>query len=99
MNNYQKFLINIIVGSFWGLISNVVIGIFLILTLGSIIGFNYLEYILVSSILCISYNYFNPFFSARGEIAISNNKGWATTHFMSATLAENMVINFNFYRF
>ena len=59
MNNYQKFLINIIVGSFWGLISNVVIGIFLILTLGSIIGFNYLEYILVSSILCISYNYFN----------------------------------------
>ena len=59
MNNYQKFLINIIVGSFWGLISNVVIGIFLILTLGSIIEFNYLEYILVSSILCISYNYFN----------------------------------------
>ena len=59
MNNYQKFLINIIVGSFWGVISNVVIGIFLILTLGSIIGFNYLEYILVSSILCISYNYFN----------------------------------------
>ena len=55
MNNYQKFLINIIVGSFWGLISNVVIGIFLILTLGSIIEFNYLEYILVSSILCISY--------------------------------------------
>ena len=31
----------------------------MILTLGSIIGFNYLEYILVSSILCISYNYFN----------------------------------------
>ena len=59
MNNYQKFLINIIVGSFWGLISNIVIGIFLILTLGSIIEFNYPEYILVSSILCISYNYFN----------------------------------------
>tara|TARA_B100000029_G_scaffold332415_1_gene324625 strand:+ start:121 stop:1341 length:1221 start_codon:yes stop_codon:yes gene_type:complete len=59
MYNYQKFLINIIVGSFWGLISNLVIGIFLILTLGDIIEFNYLEYILVSSILCISYNYFN----------------------------------------
>jgi multiple sugar transport system permease protein len=59
MNNYQKFLINIIVGSFWGLISNIVIGIFLILTLGSIIEFNYPEYIFVSSILCISYNYFN----------------------------------------
>ena len=28
MNNYQKFLINIIVGSFWGLISNVVIILF-----------------------------------------------------------------------
>ena len=47
----------------------------------------------------ISYNYFNSSFSARGEIAISNNKGWATTHFMSATLAENMVINFNYRNF
>ena len=59
MNNYQKFIINIIVGSFWGLVSNIVIGIFLILTLGRIIDFNYFEYMLVSSILCISYNYFN----------------------------------------
>ena len=59
MNTYQKFIINIIVGSFWGLVSNIVIGIFLILTLGKIINFNYFEYMLVSSIICISYNYFN----------------------------------------
>ena len=59
MHNYQKFIINIIVGSFWGLVSNIVVGIFLILTLGQIIDFNYFEYMLVSSILCISYNYFN----------------------------------------
>lgn len=59
MYNYQKFIINIIVGSFWGLVSNIVLGIFLILTLGQIIDFNYFEYMLVSSILCISYNYFN----------------------------------------
>lgn len=59
MYNYQKFIINIIVGSFWGLVSNIVVGIFLILTLGQIIDFNYFEYMLVSSILCISYNYFN----------------------------------------
>jgi len=59
MNTYQKFIINIIVGSFWGLVSNIVIGIFLILTLGKIINFNYFEYMLVSSVICISYNYFN----------------------------------------
>ena len=59
MNTYQKLIINIIVGSFWGLVSNIVIGIFLILTLGKIIDFNYFEYMLVSSIICISYNYFN----------------------------------------
>ena len=59
MSNYQKFLINIIVGSFWGLVSNIVIGIFLILTLGKVINFNYFEYMFASSILCISYNYFN----------------------------------------
>ena len=44
----------------------------------------------------ISYNYFNPVFSARGEIAISNIKGWATTHFLSTTLAENLALNFNY---
>ena len=43
MNTYQKFIINIIVGCFWGLVSNIVIGIFLILTLGKIINFNYFE--------------------------------------------------------
>ena len=59
MSNFQKILINIIVGSFWGLVSNLVLGIFLILTLGNIIDFNYLEYILVASILCILYNYFD----------------------------------------
>ena len=59
MNTYQKFIINIIVGSFWGLVSNIVIGIFLILTLGKIINFNYFEYMLVSSVICILYNYFN----------------------------------------
>ncbi|MDC0195250.1 hypothetical protein OAJ82_03190, partial [Alphaproteobacteria bacterium] len=59
MSNFQKILINIIVGSFWGLISNLVLGIFLILTLGSIIDFNYLEYILAASILCILYNFFD----------------------------------------
>jgi len=59
MSNFQKILINIIVGSFWGLVSNLVLGIFLILTLGSIIDFNYLEYILVASILCILYNFFD----------------------------------------
>ena len=56
MNNIQKLVLNILVGSFWGLISNLVLGIFLILTLGNIIVFNYLEYMLVSSILCILYN-------------------------------------------
>jgi hypothetical protein len=43
----------------------------------------------------VSYNFFHPSYSMNGEIAVSNNSGWATTHFFKANVAENLVLNFN----
>jgi hypothetical protein len=47
----------------------------------------------------ISYNYNNPFFLIRGEVASSNIQGWATTHLLKTTIGENIELNLNFRSF
>ena len=53
MSNSQKILISFIISSFWGLISNIVLGVFFILLIGSTIQFNYFSYIISSSIITL----------------------------------------------
>ena len=53
MSNSQKILISLIISSFWGLISNIVLGVFFILLIGSTIQFNYFSYIISSSIITL----------------------------------------------
>ena len=52
MSNSQKILISFIISSFWGLISNIVLGVFFILILITI-QFNYFSYIIYSSIITL----------------------------------------------
>ena len=53
MNKYQKILISLIISSFWGLISNIVLGVCFILLIGSTIKFNYFSFIISSSIITL----------------------------------------------
>ncbi len=59
MSNIQKIIISFIIGSFWGLISNLILGIFIILLIGTTIQFNYLSFIIVSSITSLIITFYN----------------------------------------
>ena len=59
MSNIQKIIISVIIGSFWGLISNLILGIFIILLIGTTIQFNYLSFLIVSSISSLMITFYN----------------------------------------
>ena len=59
MSNIQKIIISVIIGSFWGLISNLILGIFIILLIGTTIQFNYLSFLIVSSISSLIITFYN----------------------------------------
>ena len=59
MSNIQKIIISLIIGSFWGLISNLILGIFIILLIGTTIQFNYLSFLIVSSISSLIITFYN----------------------------------------
>ena len=59
MSNIQKIIISVIIGSFWGLISNLILGIFIILLIGTTIQFNYLSFLIVSSIASLIITFYN----------------------------------------
>ena len=59
MSNIQKIIISLLIGSFWGLISNLILGIFIILLIGTTIQFNYLSFLIVSSIASLIITFYN----------------------------------------
>ena len=59
MSNIQKIIISLLIGSFWGLISNLILGIFIILLIGTTIQFNYLSFLIVSSISSLIITFYN----------------------------------------
>jgi len=59
MSNIQKIIISVLIGSFWGLISNLILGIFIILLIGTTIQFNYLSFLIVSSISSLIITFYN----------------------------------------
>tara|TARA_A100001011_G_scaffold400061_1_gene512050 strand:- start:1331 stop:2551 length:1221 start_codon:yes stop_codon:yes gene_type:complete len=59
MSNIQKIIISVLIGSFWGLISNLILGIFIILLIGTTIQFNYLSFLIVSSIASLIITFYN----------------------------------------
>ena len=59
MSNIQKIIISLLIGSFWGLISNLILGIFIILLIGTTIQFNYLSFLIVSSISSLMITFYN----------------------------------------
>ena len=59
MSNIQKIIISVLIGSFWGLISNIILGIFIILLIGTTIQFNYLSFLIVSSIASLIITFYN----------------------------------------